>query len=646
MKKGLRTAALALGLAAVVAAPSFAQYYTSKAVSADEKAMAAEVRPDFSSPQVEDKSVKVSGLPETLTWYTSKPGVWGSSRAKQGGTFRDYIAEFPDTFRTVGPNANHAYRTFFGSNPATVELNMETREFLPGLATHWAFGADGKTVYYKLNEKAKWSDGKPLTSADFTFMYQMMRSPDIQDPWYNEFYTEQMVDLKAYGPYVISVTMNAKMAPADLLLNTACSPRPAHFYGGKIDKDYVDTYQWKAEPTTGPYYLADFVKGESLTFKKVKNWWGHEYAYNKNRFNIETFEYKVITGGNDIIKNYFYKGELDKFYMIIPQVWADEAKAPEIQKGYIDREYAFYVPLQGVQGIFLNTKYKFLSDVNVRRGFYYAINIQKMIDTVLRGEYARNHNIGVGHTFAGIDFNDKTIRKPNFDPAKAGELFAKGGFDKIGSDGIRVNAKGERLSVELIYASPNHTERLSVLKEEAKKAGLELNLNLMQKGSFTALREKNFQAYWGGMSTSVYPDYWEYFHSTNADKTQTNNFWGYANPEMDKLLDAFRAEGDLKKKAELTKKIERLVDQEALVIPHYYVPYYRGGTWKWVRFPKWLNNKFNDDFFEAMAPYNGYGAYFGYQWIDQDIRKEVLEAQKAGKAYEPRIWMDTTNKAN
>jgi len=634
----LLVATLVLGAAGAQA------FYTSKAVSADEKAMAAEKRPDFSSPEIEDKAIKVAGLPEQVKWMTAKTQRWGSTRAKQGGTYHYYIAEFPTTFRTVGPNSNHAYREYIRGTPGLVEINSETKEILPALASHWAFAADGKTVYYKINDKAKWSDGKPVLATDYTFMYDLMRSDVIQDPWYKEYYTDQITAVKAFGDKVVAVTAYDKMAPADLLVNTSLNPRPAHFYGGKVPEEFIEAYNWKAEPTAGPYYLADFVKGESLTFQKVKNWWGHEYGYNQGRFNFDAIEYKVITGGNDILKNYFYKGELDQFYMIIPQLWADEAKNAEIQKGYIDREYVFYVPLQGVQGIFLNTKFPLFSDLNLRKGMYYAINIQKMIDTELRGEYARNHNIGIGHAFAGIEFNDNTIRKPDFDPAKAGELFAKAGYDKIGSDGIRVNAKGDKLAFELIYASPNHTNRIAVLKEEAKKAGVEINMNLMQKGSFTALREKNYQAYWGGMSTSLYPDYWEYFHSSNADKPQTNNFWGYADPEMDKVLDAYRNEGDLKKKAEYTKKTERMVHEAALVIPHYYVPYNRAATWKWVRFPKWLSTKYYDDFFEALNS-GGYGDYFGFQWIDEDIRKEVLAAQKAGKAYESRTFIDTTNKA-
>jgi microcin C transport system substrate-binding protein len=634
----------ALVLAALCLAGStalWAQAFSSKAVDADERAMAAEKRPAFASPMVEDKSLSVSGMPEKLTWYTSRPGVFGSPRAKQGGTYRGYIAEFPDTFRTVGPNANDAYRPYFLTSPGLVDNNGETKEWIPALATDWAFGADGKSVYFKLSEKARWTDGTPVTSADYTFMLEMMRSPNIQDPWNNEFYTKQVVDLKAIGDYVIRIQANVPMARDDLLYRVNLQPRPRHFYAGGIKKDWVDAFQWTFEPTAGPYSLDSYKKGESLTFKKVKDWWGYQYGYNKYRFNVDTLEFQVITGGNDIVRNYFYNGQIDSYPLIIPQEWADSETHEPVKKGYIDRQYNFYVPLTGVSGIILNVKDPLFADVRVRRGLYYAINIQKMIDTTLRGEYSRYHNIGLAHVFAGNTFDDDSIRKPAFDPGRAGELFGAAGYSTFGPDGIRKNAQGDRLSFELLYQTPNHTERLSVLKEEAKKAGLEIQLKLMQQGAFTAVLEKKFQAWWGGMSTGLYDDYWEYFDSVNAGKTQTNNFWGYADKDMDKLLDAFRSESDLAKKAALDRQIQKKVDEAALVVPNYYVPYWRGAAWKWIRFPSWLSQKYFDDFYD---PFSGTTGYTGYFWIDDDVKKEVIAAQRGGKAYAPRIIKDETNR--
>jgi microcin C transport system substrate-binding protein len=618
-----------------------AQAFSTKAVDADERAMAAEKRPVFASPMVEDKGISVSGMPEKLTWYTSRPGVFGSARAKQGGTYRGYLAEFPDTFRTIGPNANHAYRQYFGTSPGLVDNNGETKEWMPALATHWAFGADRKSVYFKLNERARWTDGAPVTSSDYVFMLEMMRSPNIQDPWYNEFYTKQIVDVKAFGDHVIRVQADVPMSRDDLLYNVNLNPRPRHFYGGEIAKDWVESYQWKFEPTAGPYALDSYRKGESLTFKKVRDWWGYQYDYNRFRFNVDTLQFRVITGGNDIVRNYFYNGEIDTYPLIIPQEWADAETHDPVKKGSIDRQYNFFVPLTGIQGIILNVRDPLFSDVRVRRGLYYAINIQKMIDTTLRGEYSRYHNIGLAHVFAGITFDDDTIRKPPFDPGRAAELFDAAGYSSFGADGVRRNGKGERLGFELLYQSPNHTERLSVLKEEAKKSGLEIQLKLMQQGAFTAVREKKFQAWWGGMSTGLYDDYWEYFHSANAAKTQTNNFWGYADKDMDRLLDAFRSESDLAKKAVVDRQIQKKVDEAALVIPNYYVPYWRGGAWKWIRFPSWLSQKYFDDFYD---PFSGTTGYTGYFWVDSDIRKEVVDAQRSGKSYTPRIFKDETNR--
>lgn len=606
------------------------------AVAADETAMAQESTPDFSSPQVEDPTIKVDMIPEEVVWYTSHPGVFGSSRAKQGGAYTNYMSEFPQTFRTIGPNANGAHRSYFLTSPGLVTINSHTKEWMPALATHWAFGADGATAYYKLNPNARWNDGAPITSSDYLFLIEMMRSENIQDPWYNDYYSEQIVDLRAYDDYTISVHTNVPKAPDDLLYSTSVSPRPGHHYGGEIAESWVDDFQWVYEPTAGAYALKEFEKGESITFEKVEDWWGYDYDYNRYRFNIQTIHLKVITGGRDIVKNYFYNGELDSFALIIPEEWEDAANEESVLSGYIDRQYHFYVPLTGLSGILLNHQVELFKNKDVRKGLYYSINMQKMIDTVLRGEYSRYHNIGLAHTFGGYEFDDNTIRVPDFDPVEAANLFEQGGYGEIGPDGIRVAADGSRLSFELLYSAPHHTERLSILKEEARKAGLEIALNLMQEGMFTAVLEKQHQAWWGGMSTGVYPSYWEYFHSSNAEIANTNNFFGYANPEMDRLVDAAREEGDLGRKAEIIKEIQRLVHEEVLVVPGYYVPYTRGATWKWLRFPAWLGQKYSDAFYSPV----GASGYSGYFWIDEEIRAEAMDAMQKKINFEPRIVLN------
>ncbi len=625
---------IALGLALVGCGQGTTKGGDFSAVRADEEALAQEGIPDFSSPVFTDENLEVPGMPEDLVWYTSQPGIWGSPRAKKGGTITESLSEYPATFRTIGPNSNGSFRSALGAGSGLIQLNPETREWMPQLATHWAFGKDRKTVYFKLNEKARWNDGTPVTSKDYTFMMEMMRSPYIQAPWYNNHYTKRVTDLKTYGDFVISVTANVEKGPDELLLSVNVNPRPRHHYKGEIREDWVDTYQWVYEPTVGPYYMSSFEKGESVTFSKVDDWWGYDLNQQKGAHNFDTIVYKVVTGGRDIIKEHFLSGRLDVLGLLIPNDWAESEDYGPFKKGYIDRWAHYYVPMEGLSGMVLNTQKGILRSQDIRTGLYYAINIQKMIDTTLRGEYTRYHNIGMGHVFAGVEFNDNTIRKPDFDPTKAGEYFAKAGYDSFGSDGIRVNGAGERLKLDLLYTAPHHTERLSVLKEEAKKAGLDLILNLKTEGGFSDALDKKHEAFWITMSTYYTPSYWQYFHSENA-KAQTNNFFMVEDGELDRLITAYDEETELIKKGEISKEIERRVHDLALVVPNYVLDYIRGAAWKWVRYPSWLGTKYSGDFMSWRLPMASLGRF---AWVDEDIKKEIIQAQATGETLEPRTY--------
>ena len=604
-----------------------------EAIMAEETAAGV---PDFTSPPVEDKDLKVPGMPEEVVWITSYPKDLSSKDTKKGGTLHLSLSEYPTTFRYVGPESNLVTRPLMRVNAALLDVNAETQEYMPYAATHWAFGADNQTVYYKLNEHMKWSDGVPCTADDFIFCWESYCSPNLEDPWYNNQYKKY--EVKKINDYCISIKYleSDKLPKVSLLSETDFIPRPKHFHNGEVKKGWYNEYNWKVEPTTGPYIVnADkCVQGEMLIVEKVKDWWGHEYPYWKNRCNIDTVEYKVITGGQDMVENYFWNGELDYFYMNIPATWRRCATNENITKGYVDRWVANYLPLQGVQGIFFNTQFPLFSNKKVRQAMYYAIDIQGMIDQALYGEYKRNHNIGLGQVWGGVDFNDHTIRKPDFNPDTARKMLGEAGYTVVGSDGILQNAKGERVSFELLYAAPNHTERLSILKEQAKKAGVEIELKMMESGAFNTVLNKKHQAWWGGMSTWYEPSYWQYFSKANAEKVSTNNSFGWWSEEMEKLLEFEESGPPLAEKAENNKKIERLVHEEALVIPHYYLDFVRSGVWKWIRMPSWGNRKldYDEDFMN----------YKSYMWIDEDIRQEVLKAKAEGKTFEPRVWTPST----
>ena len=52
-----------------------------------------------------------------------------------------------------------------------IRLNAETLEPEPGVAESWELSDDGLTLIFKLNPKAKWSNGDPLTAEDFVWSW-------------------------------------------------------------------------------------------------------------------------------------------------------------------------------------------------------------------------------------------------------------------------------------------------------------------------------------------------------------------------------------------------------------------------------------------------------------------------------------------
>ncbi len=572
-------------------------------------------------------------LPKNLKWITNdKDPVFASTEAKRGGTFRAWMDSFPITLRNVGPDANGSFRTYLdGNRMALTDIHPNTLNSIPCLATHWAYGADNKSIYYKLDKNAKWSDGKPVTADDYLFTLEFMRAKDIVDPWYNNYYTEYFDKVVKFDDHTIGIIGKKKYSQKEIHQYYNLEPYPRHFY--KMDKDWVKNYNWKIAPNTGPYTISEVEKGKYITMKRVNGWWGDNLKYYKHRYNVEKIKVTVIRDINMAYER-FLKGELDEFGITLPQYWHEKAKGPLYDNGYVHRMWFFADQPQSDMGMFLNTAKKPLDDVNVRIALHHAMNIDKVIKTVLRGDYERLHHATTGYG----PYSNNKIKARDFDLKKVDEYLKKSGWEKRGPDGIRVK-NGQRLSLEILFTAPHHNERLVVLKEEAKKAGIELLLKQMDGSTgWKAVREKQHQIAWTGWSTGLIPQYWEHWHSANANKSQTNNISNYSSPKMDKLIDSFNNEFSDAKKYKLAQEVQQLIHDDGAFVPTFMIPYFRIAYWRYWKFPKVPATKMSSTAFEL------FGSSGGLFWFDQKDYDETEKARKDGKKFAPVTIIDKTFK--
>ncbi len=586
--------------------------------------------PDTSEP-VHPKGER-PGLPEDINWLTNEEDpVFASPEARKGGVFRDSLISFPMTFRMVGPDSNGSFAGVLRSNAfSLIGIHPNTMNIIPEIATHWAFGKDKKTMYFKLNPEARWSDGYPVTAADFAYTLEFMRSKHIIAPWYNDYYTREIDRVIIYDDYTIAV-VGTKAEP-DLYLKLGISPTPKHFYG-VLSEDFVKKYNWEIEPNTGPYQIREFKKGKFVKLRRKEDWWGKNMKYFKNRYNVDEVVYEVVRDSN-IQWEYFKKAKQDVFGMTIPKYWYEKSKTPVVEKGYVRKIWFYNDTQQSAQGMWLNQDKEIFKDKNLRYAFAHAMNIEKVIEQVLRNDYERLEQGFMGYG----PYTNPHVKARRWDLLKVEEIMTASGWKK-GEDGIWVKGPN-RFSVEVVYSLDEHTPRIVVLKEEAKKAGIELRLQQMDGSAmFKKVLEKKHDVAWMGWSTSLRPQYWEHFHSANAHIPQTNNITNTDDPEMDRLIDAYRNSLDEKERIALSWKIQEKIHETGCFVPTFRVPYVREACWRWWRLPKVPGTRHTLSLFDPFSSTTG-----GLFWYDKALYEETREAMAAGRAFDPVTLVDETYK--
>lgn len=563
-------------------------------------------------------------LPKDLQWETNNSAdTWADPNATKGGVFNDYIISFPPTLRTIGPDSNNSFRSFINANKmGLVSFHPTTWEIIPEIATHWAYGADKKTVYYKLDPAAKWSDGKSVTADDFLYTIKFMRSPHINAPWYNNHYTEQFEDVSKYDDHTISITGAVARSKEELHYYYGLGPTPEHFYG-ELDGDWVKKHNWKIVPNTGPYQISKIKKGKSVEFSLKENWWAKDYRYNKGRYNVNKVVIKVIRDDN-IAFRHFEKGDIDSFDLVHPDYWHNKAKGKLFDNGYIHKVLFYNDMPRSASGFFLNMDKPILSDNDTRIGVAYALNFEKVIKTVLRDDYERLNAFHEGYG----DYSNKNVKARPFDLEKANHYLTKAGWTEYNGSGIRIK-NGKELSLEISYARKEHTDRWTIIKQDAKKAGINLELKLQDAtAQYKTVMQKQHDIAAMGWSTGFKPAFWQHFHSDNAHKPQTNNVTNFDDKQIDDLIMEYRFETDTSKRIALSQKLEQMIHDSAAFIPSFKVSYTRGAHWRWLKFPKVPGTKTSATLY---SPFGNGGVF----WIDSKMKIDTMAARKSSTRYTP-----------
>jgi microcin C transport system substrate-binding protein len=549
-----------------------------------------------------------AALPAGIVWQTNEddPPV-GSAQAQRGGTLNESIGEYPLTLRLMGPNSNDAFAAWnrlFTFDFPLVRLHPVSDRFMPWMATHWAVMPDQRTIYLKLDPDARWSDGRPVTAHDYVFTLTMMRSEHIVDPFYNSYAERLYESITAIDEHTLRI-VGTRPSWRALFDYAQLFPTPAHVH--RLDADWVKRTTNTPQVVPGPYVIGDMVRGERVTFKRQDRWWGDGKRRFRGLFNYDQIVLRVIPTERRL--DYLRRGELDMMAGTSARSWNEDFTFPAVRNGWVRRARIMTDWPSGMYGLHMNLAAPIFRNKDFRKAMQYLVNFDRVNQNLMYGEFSRQVSF-----FQGTEFASPRVQPYGFDPVKAREHLARAGyqrpaelrektwwgrllnvargllFTRSDTDDVLVNERGEKASFTLIHGSKGLERHLTVMQQEFRRAGVDMQLRLLEPGTaFERGLERKYEMTMTNRTTGFYPDPRQYFHSSFLPKANNNAIWGFASEEVDRLITVYEEDLDPVKRRDAMHRIDEIVHDEAFYIPFWEAPFLRVVYWDYIRFPdNWL----------------------------------------------------------
>lgn len=436
-----------------------------------------------------------------------------------------------------------------------VSFNKDLK-IVPELAEKWDISNDGKTYTFTLRKDAKFHDGRPVTAQDVKYSLERAADPQTRStvaPLYlsdivgfTEKYTGQAKEITG-----IKVIDNSTIQIDIKRPITYFLAELAHPTSYVVDKFNVESGEqpWYLKPNgTGPYKLVQWDQGQTIVLEKNPDYYGDVKPA------IDRVEY-VLGGGSAMTK--YENGDLDAARVSIADIERVSDKSNPLNKELVVE------PQLSTSFIVFNTRKPPFDDPKVRLAFAKSIDSSKIAQVVYKDMVQPATGI-LPQAFPGFNENLQGVK---YDPDGAKKLLAESKYAS-GLPDIVWNTVGGG------GAAGSDTQAIA----EMLKENLGANISIEQTDWATYLSQINgtnidFQMFDIGWSAD-YVDPNNFlgllFSSKIDGQPNPQNWSGYSNPDVDKLLADAGVEQNLEKRIGLYQQAEEKILADAPVLPMTY----------------------------------------------------------------------------
>lgn len=467
---------------------------------------------------------------------------------ERGATLRVAADVEPQSLNPALDASNGVYFIASKIIEPLVEASFEEGGFEPRLAVAWEGSADGRTITFRLRDGVTWQDGVPFTSADVAYSAMELWSK-LQNFGTSVFANLEAVDtpdpltavFRFSQPTPLQLVMNALPALSAVV--------PKHLYEGSDPR----TNPLNQAPIgTGPFRFVEHEVGIAYVLERNPDYWGPD-----DQPYLERIVYAVLPDRSTVAAAH-EAGEIDiSAFSKVPlpdlERIAAEPGLEVVTEGYEALTYQITVEI--------NHRREELADPRVREAMRHAIDPAFVAKAIFLG-YATPATGPVPVT--GAPFYTGDVATYAYDPARAAALLDEAGYPR-GADGWRF-----ALTLRPAPWFEQTRQMGDYLRQQLREIGIDVTIEGADPAGHikSVYADHDFDLAIGSpvyrgdpaISTTVLYD------SAVPPGQPFSNQYGYADPEMDRLIDEAAVELDPARRIELYQDFQRLAAEQLPIL--------------------------------------------------------------------------------